>query len=205
MSARALFVGIVLLGAVALAGGCVEVVVRTTEPMPYFTDTVERAMTWEAFEPQLVRELAKARVAEGTLDSLLRDFIGEYVSAGAEWEGRFSLRPDMTYTFVRTEPSGAKHRREGELFGAGNSVWFDEQGPGSAALLPVLWGERRYLVEANALGRFCAPDSGEPRSTIKGYFYLRDGDWSRPAEGVPVLLDGTPACQQVHGRSSKRP
>jgi hypothetical protein len=195
-----------LLGAVASGGGCTEVEVRETPPVMVerpptaevsMTTTPETAKSVEPRRmptPTSTLSSAQAAATAIAMESLLRDFAGEYVSAGPAGKGRLAIRPDLTYTFARVEPSGAEHRREGRLVTVGNSVRLDEEGSGSAALLPVLCGERRYLVEANALGRFCASDSGEPRTTREGYFHLRDGDWSQPAEGEPALLDGTPVC-----------
>jgi hypothetical protein len=138
---------------------------------------------------------AEATASAIAMESLLGDFTGEFVSTAYKAEMRISITPAGAYAFGRKEASGAEHRREGALFALRNFIWFDERGSDSDALTPVLWGERRYLVEAGALPRLCAPDSGEPRTTREGYFYLRDGDWSLPSEGVPLLLDGSPVCQ----------
>jgi hypothetical protein len=137
---------------------------------------------------------AEATASAVAMETLLRDFTGEYVSTGKNAEMQISITLGGTYAFVRKEASGTEHRREGTLSALGNAFWFDQRGPDSAALLPVMWGERRYLVEANALSRFCSPESGEPRTTRQGFFYLHDGDWSLPAKGIPLLFDGAPAC-----------
>lgn len=74
-------------------------------------------------------------------------------------------------------------------------MWFGPAGSESSAFVSVARGERRYLIEASAIARFCAPDSGKPWSACEGSFYLRDGYPSLPAEGDPTGLDGTPACR----------
>ena len=55
--------------------------------------------------------------------------------------------------------------------------------------LPFTWGQRRYLIELNAIGRFC--DSvrlkSEPYIDMQVAYYLRRGDHEKPAGGDPVL------------------
>jgi hypothetical protein len=185
-----------LLGAVASAGGCSEVEVREAPPV-IVTDIVEATTAPPTIEVrQEVPEIVMTPTTSQATNILRsRALAGDYVSADKTAEARLTLRTDGLSAFLRTEASGSEQRNEGSLVIEGNSLWFNNEGTASQALLPVLWGERRYLVKTNALGRFCAPGSGEPRSTREGNFYLRDGDWSRPAEGAPVLLDGTPACE----------
>jgi hypothetical protein len=183
-----------LLGAVASTGGCTEVEVRETSPQ-IVTQIVERPIEVGTEVPQTVRAVTVTPGNSQDTNILrTRGLAGDYVSVTKVAEARLSLGQDWLFSFLRTEASGAEQGNEGLIVLEGNSLWFNNKGPASQALLPVLWGERRYLVEAGALGRFCAPDSGEPRTTRQGYFYLRDGGWSLPAEGAPALLDGTPAC-----------
>jgi hypothetical protein len=61
--------------------------------------------------------------------------------------------------------------------------WF---GPG---ILHVKWGERNYLVPEDRLLGFCnAVNQGiEPRRRIDGDFYLRRGDESKSAIGLPTI------------------
>jgi hypothetical protein len=183
-----------LLGAVASTGGCTEVEVRETVPEIVRTVIVEPTPTTIEVIRNVPEKVVEVTTTPATSDILWsRGFAGDYVSADETAEARLTIRPDNGYSFVRTERSGSQQRNEGLFFLQGNSLRLGAA-PASWALLPVSWGERRYLVEANALGRFCTPESGEPRTTREGYFYLRDGDWARPAEGVPTLLDGTPGC-----------
>jgi hypothetical protein len=179
-----------LLGAVASAGGCSEVEVRETVPQ-----IVERPIEAGTKIPEIVRSVTVTpETSQDTSILRTRGLAGDYVSATEVAEATLSIGQDRLFSFLRTEASGVEQSNEGMIVLEGNSLWFNNKGLASQAFLPVLWGERRYLVEASALGRFCAPDSGEPRTTREGYFYLRDGDWSRPVEGAPVLLDGTLAC-----------
>lgn len=54
-------------------------------------------------------------------------------------------------------------------------------------MVPVRWGDRRYLLEERDLPEFClrVRSGEEPRRTSEGIFYLREGDWERPAAGQP--------------------
>jgi hypothetical protein len=150
--------------------------------------------TRRAADEETTRALEATRIAKSN-ETLTREFAGAYLRASRRGEFRLTIAPPGTYASANTEASGRERLDHGTLVIGTQRFWLDKQGLDSAALIPVLWGERRYLVEAGALPRFCAPDSGEPRSTREGYFYLREGDWARPAEGVPMLLDGTPACR----------
>jgi hypothetical protein len=198
-----------LLGAVATTGACneggpaspivkevtreIEVIVNVPEVAITVAPTPTIEVRWEVPTIVEVVEVTETPAPSPILWS--KGFAGDYVSADKMAEARLTIGPDNAYTFVRTEASGSQQRNEGLIVLEGNSLRLGPTAPASRALLPVLWGERRYLVEASALARFCAPDSGEPRTTREGYFYLRDGNWLLPALGAPVLLDGTPACQ----------
>lgn len=150
--------------------------------------------TRRAANEELLRRSEATRSAK-TSESLTQELSGDYISTNPQAEFRLTITPLRTYIFVNTEASGREHRNQGTLVIGGNGFWFDERGADSTALIPLLWGERRYLVEASALARICAADSGEPRTMREGYVYLRAGDWSRPAQGEPTLLDGRPACR----------
>jgi hypothetical protein len=57
------------------------------------------------------------------------------------------------------------------------------------AFVPVPWGERLYLVEAEAIVDFCNEVNGgsEPRTHVNGNTLLRRGDEGRPAPGWPEV------------------
>ncbi len=64
-------------------------------------------------------------------------------------------------------------------------------------LVPVRWGQRRYLINAEMVAGFCdsIKQGWEPRdSVIGGPYYLRKGDWDRYAIGRPISLDGLLLC-----------
>jgi hypothetical protein len=71
----------------------------------------------------------------------------------------------------------------------------DEKSIGFAVhVLPVVWGERMYLVSEDQLAAFAsAVNLGEePRSVVWGSFLMRKGDEQREAYGLPSL----PPAQQ---------
>ena len=55
--------------------------------------------------------------------------------------------------------------------------------------IPVLWGERHYLVPADDVIGFCneVNTGAEPRAGVHGQYLLRRGDEMRKAEGWPGL------------------
>lgn len=56
-------------------------------------------------------------------------------------------------------------------------------------VVPVAWGERRYLLAEEQLGGFvnAVNSGGEPRDSMHGSFLLRNGDDARPVAGQPEL------------------
>jgi hypothetical protein len=56
-------------------------------------------------------------------------------------------------------------------------------------LLPIVWGERHYLIPADEVVHFAnAINAGfEPRHTVHGRFLLRAGDELKHAQGVPNI------------------
>lgn len=58
-------------------------------------------------------------------------------------------------------------------------------------LVPIPWGERRYLIPFDDVVGFCnaVNSESEPRDRMRGFYYLRRGDHERPAYGAPKLPD----------------
>lgn len=63
-------------------------------------------------------------------------------------------------------------------------------------VMPVIWGQRRYIVVTSQVAYFCEDirQGWEPRTEINGPYYLRQGDWEKPAYGAPILLNGQRVC-----------
>jgi hypothetical protein len=55
--------------------------------------------------------------------------------------------------------------------------------------LPVVWGERKYLVPSDDIVGFCnaVNEGAEPRKAAQGFFLLRRGDEQIEAEGLPAV------------------
>jgi len=56
-------------------------------------------------------------------------------------------------------------------------------------LVPVPWGERRYLIPSDEIIDFCnkVNDGTEPRESNRGYFLLRRGDEKKMVSGFPSV------------------
>jgi hypothetical protein len=65
----------------------------------------------------------------------------------------------------------------------------------SPELIPIAWGERKYLVPPDRVRKFCNDVNGclEPRKSRHGFFLLRVGDEEKEAQGLP---DVPPAFKQ---------
>jgi hypothetical protein len=102
---------------------------------------------------------------EGTYNYTWRGCLGLYASA----YGRISLDDEGVAFFGPAEEGG-----EGGL---------------SLRLQVVRWGERTYLVPVDEIMKLVdgINRGDEPRTGRQGWFYLRDGDWERPADGAPDL------------------
>lgn len=65
------------------------------------------------------------------------------------------------------------------------------KGPAGLAstLVPVVWGERHYLVASDAMQEFANEVNGglEPRRGVHGFTLLRRGDEAKKAQGKPKL------------------
>lgn len=64
-----------------------------------------------------------------------------------------------------------------------------------AALVPVRWGERQYMIPPDRIPAFVSTINHgyEPRRHPFGTYLLRDGDEAKPVAGLPVLPPGTQA------------
>lgn len=126
-----------------------------------------------------------------------------------QWAGRYyrgdglgsnatlTLAPESGCVFIRTGCLGVYDRNVGDVV---------EQEDGSIRLalqhanrtkgfrgvaehlVPIRWGNRRYLVAADDLRRFALNVwlRREPRDGMHGSFFLRDGDHKKRVGGKPV-------------------
>ncbi len=63
-------------------------------------------------------------------------------------------------------------------------------------LIPVRWGERRYLIYAEELSEFCKSiENGvEPRNKSNGDFHMKELNWEIPVDGQPISPNGQEIC-----------
>ena len=56
-------------------------------------------------------------------------------------------------------------------------------------LVPVRWGERHYLIPSACMQWFCSDvhSGSEPRPRLRGAHFLREGDESKRAAGLPEI------------------
>ena len=61
--------------------------------------------------------------------------------------------------------------------------------PVTTYLVPVSWGDRKYLIYPDQVIEFCAEinQGDEPRIDEPGEYFLREDDWKKPATGLPDL------------------
>jgi hypothetical protein len=109
-------------------------------------------------------------------DHFVRNFSGD--DGGAQYDGRAEWVGDVLWL---PRPSGI-----------GTAGVFNVESESSYRV--IAWGERLYLIEDLEMLRFCnaVNAGGEPRSVQYSYFFLRDGDWLKPAPGLPDLPEPWP-------------
>ena len=126
----------------------------------------------------------------------LEGLAGDYYYGDGTGVNRWlSIRPDGTYFYTWRGCLGLYASAYGRLSldadGVAELGPAEEGGEGGLSFKArfVRWGERTYLVPEDELLKFVEVinDGDEPRQGMRGSFYLRDGDWERPADGAPDL------------------
>jgi hypothetical protein len=131
-----------------------------------------------------------------------QDFAGKYVEGNGRYGTLVTVTADgqfqfSTYQDVIGAPgkhvTGKLLVKDGVLkLVAVSAIKFEEEWQRPAQqLLPVRWGDRRYLVrlDYDGIKHFCnAINSGvEPRDPGPGFPYLREGDEEKKVVGLPDL------------------
>lgn len=147
------------------------------------------------------RALQEYRRAKKEEPALLaqRDAAIRALQARHPWAGKYfsrygeilSVGPDLGYRVEWTNFFNSKSTDHGGLTERASrlllrSDLFDVQ-PVDERIVP--WGRRVYLIGDDRLVDFAnAVNNGkEPRKTQDGDFFLRDGDWKKPAAGLPLV------------------
>lgn len=155
----------------------------------------KRALTdWKAYYESIKKEI------ETHEDHLWAG--GYYQGDGLGVNASLYLAPESGFAFIWTGCLGVYDRNHGtvEETDRGTLVLSpryknDEQGFRGfpPEVIPVRWGERRYLIAPGQLAEF-GGGSFEPRREAHGFFYLRDGDEHLPSDGAPEI----PLAYQMH-------
>ena len=145
---------------------------------------------WASYSPAL--ENLRANKA-------LYDLSGEYYM-GLFWSWHLSIRADSTFALEIFDDTGGHEQFAGSVVVENNQfrlVTSDEDFDEPTELIPVKWGQRRYIIEAKMVNSFCDEvfQGWEPRDiAIGGPFYLKENHWEKSAGLIPVSLNGLPLC-----------
>lgn len=129
--------------------------------------------------------------------------LGRHPWAGEYYEGdglganiSLALAPSGGVAVTWTGCLGLYGANQGRVIERDGTLRFAYEAPNAdgfpgfpEAVLPVRWGERRYLVPERKLVDFVnAIHRGfEPRDRIHGMFLLAEGDEAKPVQGLPAL------------------
>lgn len=162
-------------------------------------------------EPQLAREEDKFSPKAAEDEAARRDRINAELRKLPDhaWAGTYSfgdglgvnvsltLCPTSGFVFNWHGCLGLYDRNYGDVTRKGETLALGFTHPNvrkgfqglAPELIPVAWGERRYLIPADEIAKFCnAINSGdEPRIEGHGNFLLRAKDWQKKVEGKPDL------------------
>lgn len=129
-----------------------------------------------------------------TLSNLAGDY---YYGDGLGVNCNLRVRSSGRFSFVWTGCLGTYGQNEGTASLKDGYLLLSSSGPNvehgfggtPTTFLPVRWGARMYLIPKSDVVEFVNEISQghEPRERIHGSFYLRKGDWKKPADGQPDL------------------
>lgn len=136
------------------------------------------------------------------ITKLFNDFVGDYTLVTGFWSYHISITSDHSYSMEIDPDFDKPFIFQGKLIvERGNLRLVTSRANifGQYPFIPIKWGDRRYLVETGRIEDFCIATvmplgHDEPRKSGIGLFYLRDGDWSKPAVGYPTNFFGQRIC-----------
>lgn len=136
----------------------------------------------------------------------IEDFAGAYhLGEGFDLVKPMELKDDWTFDLKVISSRGTWKVAQGTLSWDMDRLYLTHDEVDAAEIefvLPVLWGERRYLIPyfaddtEDAIEAFCQSVriGEEPRKERSGWFYLQNGHWDWPADGLPATPWGAELC-----------
>lgn len=126
------------------------------------------------------------------------DWAGEYYAGdGLGVNTSIVIAPNAGYVFEWHGCLGLYDRNYGAVASTNGrlrlSFTFENQRAGfqgiAAELVPISWGQRRYLVPADDLVGFCNTinEGREPRTGVHGFYLLRKGHEHKETSGFPKV------------------
>jgi hypothetical protein len=134
-------------------------------------------------------------------------WLGEYVSGeGLSGTSRFRWSADKGFVVLWEDDSAiVSDVNYGTIIVEGRSLALsphvkvrnEESNAFGMRMMFVRWGERRYLIPAEKLSKFCEYTSGVSQSSDDeeaGNYLLHRDDTRKPATGIPKFIDESVAC-----------
>jgi hypothetical protein len=140
----------------------------------------------------------QGRIASELKASPHHPWAGEYYAGdGLGVNMSLDLAPKSGFVFEWHGCMGLYDRNYGAVDSANGSLHlsftFENKRQGfegiAPDLIPVLWGDRRYLVPADDVIGFCndVNEGSEPRNDMHGSYLLRSGDEKKRVSGLPTI------------------
>jgi hypothetical protein len=145
--------------------------------------------------------VGKTYMAEPVEIMTWQDFTGDfYLGDGLGVNWLLSIKPDQNFVLRTGSDLGITRDYSGSIVITNSQILLSTPENGifmPQTLIPVQWGQRRYLIPTDDLASFCEWQSKglEPRKGMWGIVYLRLNDWDLPAEGQPITLNGNSLCR----------
>jgi hypothetical protein len=129
-------------------------------------------------------------------DEILSAFTGEYfmnLLLGGSW---LSLGPDKSFTkTVYLDVGPSYFDEDGEFTIEQGRIRLTSKGLKEVGyLIPIRWGQRKYLVEIERIASFCELAENGPQFGEWQIFLIQKGQENLPVEDFPILPDGELVC-----------
>ena len=140
---------------------------------------------------QRLQETIKAEI--GTLNN--HPWAGEYYLGDGLENNYMTIAPHAGFLYMHRgdigpyyDNYGAVEEKDGKLR-LSLSLPYEKYLGFAKELIPVAWGERKYLISADTMIFFCNQinDRMEPRNEVHGFCLLRRGDEKKEVVGFPTI------------------